>query len=77
MKTMKQKDLENKTRANDFIEAVAEFLTTDVARKSIELGEGFRKPDAVCWAKIAGSINLGYASKEEAIVAIKRILFVG
>ncbi len=75
MKTPKQRMAENKARADDFIEAVAEFLVSHQGRKSIELEMG--KPDALAWAKIMGTVNVGYSSKEEAVVAIRRILFAG
>ena len=80
MKTAKQKTAENKTRADTFIEAVADFLTSDVARKSIELemhAKGIPKPDAMHWARMCSPLMLGYATKQEAIAAIKRVLFLG
>lgn len=78
MKTLKKAASEREARKSDFIEAVAEFLTSEQGRKSIDLemaGKGYQRPDAVAWARIRNTLNLGYASKEEAIAAIMRVLF--
>lgn len=56
-------------RKHDIIVALAEFLTTDVARKSIELQMG--KPDAKAWAKISNLLGgSGYDTKEQRITLL-------
>ncbi len=57
-----------------FIEAVAAFLTTDIARKSIELQRG--KTDAIGWAAIANSIpgGNGYDPMDKRIEQLTELL---
>ncbi len=57
------------------IERIADFLTTDVARKSIELQMG--KPDAKAWAAISNALTgSGYDTKEQRIESLKTVLGV-
>jgi hypothetical protein len=75
-KTLKKAADEREAKKADFIDAVAEFLTTDVGRRSIELVmNGSRQADALLWARIASLVNIGYGTKEEAVVAIRKLLF--
>jgi hypothetical protein len=58
-----------------FLRAVAEYLTTDSARKSVLIE--MKNPDALMWAKIrnAGPM-LGWATQEEAYGALCRFFDV-
>lgn len=56
------------------IDAIADFLTTEEGRKSIEIEMG--KPDAEVWAKMrnyAGVRGWG-ATKEDAIACLENVL---
>jgi hypothetical protein len=61
------------TRKQLFIDAMAEYLTRDLAKRSIEIEMG--KLDAQEWAKIYNIVGLGgYAKKEDAVKAMKEFL---
>lgn len=57
----------------DFLRAVAEYITSDVGRKSIELQMG--KADAKLWARAYSLSGCpGYATADEAFESICRLL---
>jgi hypothetical protein len=56
-----------------FIEAVADYITSDLALKSMSLQAG--KPDAQKWAKAYQAAKChGYATKAEAVAAISKLM---
>jgi hypothetical protein len=60
-------------RKEEFIEALAEYLTKDLAKRSIYLEMG--QSDAKDWAKLYRLSGCsGWATKEEAIVLLKELL---
>ena len=54
------------------IEAIAEFITEDMARKSIEVHIG--EESVKDWKKIAAIVGGGWITREEAIERIEAIL---
>lgn len=54
------------------IDAIADFATSEMGRKSIQLEMG--KPDAAAWAKIRSAIGGSCWTKEEAIAALNELL---
>lgn len=61
------------TRKDLFIDALAGYLTHDLAERSIKLQ--MHDPNAKEWAKLYQAAGLhGYATKKEAIKALKEML---
>ncbi len=62
-----------KAQRDLIIDALAEFIAKDAARKSIELEMG--KPHAKEWAKLAQAVGgFGYPTKQEIIDRLEAIL---
>lgn len=60
-------------RRDEFIEALSEYLTRDLAHRSILLSMG--NAEAQEWAKLFGLAGLfGYPTKEEAVKRLKELL---
>lgn len=60
-------------RKEQFVDALADYLTRDLAHRSILLSMGNK--EAQEWARLYGLAGLsGYPTKEEAIKALKELL---
>lgn len=64
---------EQKLKKELFIEALAEYLTSNVAHKSIALQAGMR--EGIEWGKLRGKTPIfGYPSHEEAVEILTEFL---